>query len=269
MDTIRVGTTCCDGVALFLDGGLLACRACGITAVPGTKAILSAVPVRDEEPEADDYVRHTKIRYQSEEYATEYLREYRWPRSPTDLYARYVAWRERSTVAHCLRSRRRDVASLLDIPAGTGKLAAVHAAFPYAVVAADISVEMMAEGLSRGEWSECRNIAGVVRADVMDLRFVDDAVDAVVCLRLLHRLPEPLVVRALEQMARVARKYLVVSTRISGGSVMSAFQRSRPDRARFDRRDWTKLLGRFGVVEEQRHISPRVSTEIVSVVRVG
>lgn len=258
---------CCNEVELFISEGCVRCRSCDSLAASGFDTIASAiVGEAQHDIQALGYRRSTKERYQSQSSAVSYLSRYRVPRTPADLYAWYVAVRERRTVTRCLRPRVDGIDTVLDIPAGTGKLASVHGRIGYRTVAADVSMEMMVEGISHGQWKSC-DVLGFVRGDIMKLRFEDNAVDCAVCLRLMHRLPKQLVVRALGELRRVARYFVVVSTRVTSFSVAGVFHRGEAGRARFDRASWTNLLENYGTVEDQYMISPFVSTEIVTVVR--
>jgi SAM-dependent methyltransferase len=92
---------------------------------------------------------------------------------------------------------------LLDLPAGTGRLAALFRAHGAAVIAADRSREMLRHA------AEYEGKA--VQADVVALPFRSGAFDLVVSLRLLGHLPPAVRAAALDELARVSRGPLIVA----------------------------------------------------------
>jgi SAM-dependent methyltransferase len=92
--------------------------------------------------------------------------------------------------------------ALLDVPAGSGRLAALLGRAAPLAVAADSSAEMLAAHPGDRR----------VRASVFDLPFADRSFDAVVCCRLLHHLREPEdLERAVAELVRVSARLVVAS----------------------------------------------------------
>ncbi len=120
------------------------------------------------------------------------------------LRGRLVDRRERALVARALAAAGNfHGGRLLDLPAGTGRLAALLAAHAGLVLGADRSREMLRLGAGyRGQ---------AVQADVVALPFRDGAFDAVVSLRLLGHLPPAVRAAALAELARVSRGPLIVA----------------------------------------------------------
>jgi SAM-dependent methyltransferase len=114
--------------------------------------------------------------------------------------------------------------AVLDVPAGSGRLAAVlERAAPF-VVAADSSAEML-----RSAPRPAR-----VRASVFDLPFAVSSFDAVVCCRLLHHLREPAdLERAVAELVRVSAR-LVIASFWDAGSLSAVRERLglRPPQSR-------------------------------------
>ena len=117
-------------------------------------------------------------------------------------FGRMVDWRERRLVARALRLTGRP-ATVLDLPAGTGRLEPVLAEQAGLVIGADRSWRMLHQ--------EGRYATRGVVTDAVALPFRDDAFDVVVSLRFMGHLPPPVRAAALEEMARVARRRLVVA----------------------------------------------------------
>jgi len=94
-------------------------------------------------------------------------------------------------------------ALVLDLPAGTGRMARHLEAVGYRVTGADISLPMLRE-------SRRLSPAGaLVRGDAEALPFASKSFDAVVCLRLMSHLPPPARAAVLRETARVARERVV------------------------------------------------------------
>lgn len=154
-----------------------------------------------------DYERDTKKYYQDNFVATRYHRLFTASKGWKDYPFRFVARREQRAIERFLAGiAHRDI---LDIPAGTGKLADVFARSGARVVACDISCNMLEIAKSEYQRINYANVEYVI-ADAIDLnQFANASFDAVVCLRLLHRVPSGIRHRMLKEFARVASFTLV------------------------------------------------------------
>ncbi len=94
--------------------------------------------------------------------------------------------------------------SVLDVPAGAGRLRAPLAALGAPVVGADVSPAMLAHAVYAAERRACV-------ADARALPFADDAFDVVVACRLLHHLDDAAMRAAVAELSRVARRLVVAS----------------------------------------------------------
>lgn len=144
---------------------------------------------------------HLGERYRSREGAAAYARKFSrsWTR-------RISNWRELALVEKAL-SRAGAAERLLDCPCGAGRLWPVLLRHAKRLFAADFSGEMLRQG---------RAILGgagvpLAAATVGRLPFADRAFDVAVCHRLLHHLSAEERERALSELARVARRAVVVS----------------------------------------------------------
>ena len=163
---------------------------------------------------AFDYQQNTKDYYQSTDVASSYHAAFAGERGWRTLRARIVASRERATVAHFLQRVPHD--RILDLPAGTGKLAPVFAAAGGAVVACDISAEMLE--IAQREYPAAGCTEAVFRiCDAEQITAtLQQRFDVAVCLRLLHRVPPDVRGRVLAELAASA-DHAIVSMGIETG----------------------------------------------------
>lgn len=160
-----------------------------------------------------DYEILTRQHYQDSAIATKYRAEYAGPLRLQTLPARIVAARERRIIQRWLEeltdSRTESIRKVLDLPCGTGKLAAVFSDFDFSVVAADISREMM--DLAAQEYKQLPTFCGFVQTDASAMSFGQEEFDAAVCLRLLHRVPDSVRAAILAELHRIVRRFVIVS----------------------------------------------------------
>ena len=157
--------------------------------------------MNDRKEQAFDYAHDTKHFY-SDEVAADYHRALTEIGGLRGFRVRLVADRERALVRRfVLRVPHRTV---LDIPAGTGKLAPLFKESGSAVTACDISESMLAIGRS------VYKAAGHAQVEfrTCDAEQINSTLgrhfDLAVCLRLLHRVPWEVKERVLAELARVA-----------------------------------------------------------------
>ncbi len=95
---------------------------------------------------------------------------------------------------------------VLDLPCGTGRLAALFRTMGVRAVGVDLSLAMLARSRSKGE-------GALVEADAERLPLKDGAVDGVVSLRFLHHPRGDARARILGEMLRVARRFAILDVR--------------------------------------------------------
>jgi SAM-dependent methyltransferase len=163
---------------------------------------------------AFDYERETKGYYQSSYVANTYHAAFAGEPGWRTLRARSVASRERAVVAGFLRDIPHD--RILDLPAGTGKLAPVFGALGGAVVACDISPAMLE--IARREYpaAGCTNAAFRLCDAEQITSTLGQRFDVAICLRLLHRVPSDVRDRILAELAASA-DHVIVSMGIETG----------------------------------------------------
>lgn len=94
--------------------------------------------------------------------------------------------------------------SVLDVPAGAGRLHDALAALATSTCGADVSPAMLAHATYATE-------GRALVTDAAALPFDDDAFDVVVACRLLHHLDDDALRRAVAELSRVARRLVVAS----------------------------------------------------------
>lgn len=113
-----------------------------------------------------------------------------------------------------------------------------------------------------------RSLAGMVQTDVCRTGFRSDSIDCTVCLRLMHRLPADVANEALRELARVTKRFLIVSTRSSSRTISSI--RKVPGAHGVAPLDLTEWHRRLGAIRRLRRtfVARGASQEVVSFVDV-
>jgi ubiquinone/menaquinone biosynthesis C-methylase UbiE len=124
---------------------------------------------------------------------------------------RYHNWR----LSRLLRKALGDLSSgsvVLDIPCGTGRIDNWLLNASLRVIAADISSEMLA--VARQKVRPTASWLGFLRADADHLPLRSGSVDVVLCIRFLHLLDPGARLKALTEIARVAKRGAIVEFRV-------------------------------------------------------
>jgi ubiquinone/menaquinone biosynthesis C-methylase UbiE len=151
---------------------------------------------------AFDYKRDTKNHYKAVGVASKYHAAFTGALKPSTLAFRAVAAGERNTVARYLRQIR--AKRIIDLPCGTGKLAPVFAHLGCNVIAADVSAEMLDLAKETFDNSGCKHVSFIQCDAERASSDITEIADAVVSLRLMHRVPSPVRSRMLSEFARLA-----------------------------------------------------------------
>ena len=155
-----------------------------------------------------DYQRDTWLAYRDRTRAEDYARHH----TERLTWARFAMWRERRGVERALRRchlSARD--TLVDLPCGTGILGDVLARFPARVIAADVSHEMM--DLARNSYDPTK-LGGFIQTDITGTCFRTGAFTGAVTIGLMHRLPSDIRRQAVAELARFARRFVIMSCSI-------------------------------------------------------
>lgn len=213
------------------------------------------------------YEEQTKKHYQSDIVAESYNDEYTNPKGLNGLRFKFIANRERETLRRMLY--RFSGSTIIDIPTGTGKMASVFRDLDCKVMACDISPNMLSIARSVFE----KEKTNVIDFRILDLEVasskIDDRFDVVVCIRLMHRVPNEIKIRMLNQISEIA-PHAVVSFGID-----SAYHRMRSglrriilggvDAGRETRKsiqETKKLLAKDFDILERRYVASVISSEV-------
>jgi len=155
-----------------------------------------------------DYRRDTKDHYKSNGIAEQYHFSFTGAKGLRGLRFRWIADHERAAVRRLIKLVPHG--TVLDIPAGTGKMAVVFNDLGSKVTSADVSEAMLA--IAKEEYKRLGYVNVEFRiCDAERIRETLDArFDVVVCIRLLHRAPPDVKRAILTQLAYTA-KYSIVS----------------------------------------------------------
>jgi ubiquinone/menaquinone biosynthesis C-methylase UbiE len=121
----------------------------------------------------------------------------------------WVNWREQRLLARLLRQCQLANRTVLDVPCGYSRLAPLYARLGISAVGADVSYDMVR--LAAATHTPHRG-AHWLCADILALPFPDRMFDSVLCIRLLHhRFSDAERQRILAELARVARRFVIIS----------------------------------------------------------
>ena len=125
---------------------------------------------------------------------------------------RLVDRREQSLIFSLIRAAGlRPPATLVDVPVGTGRLAASMAAAGYRVTGVDVSAQMIDRAKARLAALPESIRPDLAVGDAEAMPFEDASVDAVISLRLSGHLPPATRVAVLREFARVSRGHVIVA----------------------------------------------------------
>lgn len=119
---------------------------------------------------------------------------------------------EQRAIGHCLDivEQHQPVRHVLDVPSGTGRISALLLKRGYDLTCGDISDQMLdvARVAVTGLGSGAREFA---RMDIYDLPCAPRTFDAVTCIRLFQHLTSDERARALTELARVSKRFVIVN----------------------------------------------------------
>lgn len=146
-------------------------------------------------------------KYKSEEYARYYSQKH-----GSSLMRRVSNYAERRMIRRALArvQRERPFRSVLDCPSGTGRFIPLIRDLGVTLITMDTSADMLQKG--RVHFASFPVSPSAIAGSAFDVPLADNAVDVVLCSRLLHHIPERADrVKILKEFARVARVGVVFS----------------------------------------------------------
>jgi len=119
---------------------------------------------------------------------------------------------EKKAIHRCLDivDKSSPTSVVLDLPCGTGRITELLLRRGYSVIAGDVSREMI-------DVAE-RRLSGIGRTepdfremDIYDLQYDANTFDCVTCIRLFQHLTSKERIKALKELARVSKRYVIVN----------------------------------------------------------
>lgn len=217
-----------------------------------------------------DYRSRTRDHYKSAKVAAAYHRAFSVDRSWRAVRFRLQAWAERTIVRSFCTLVRHD--RVIDIPAGTGKLAPVLVELGSHVTCCDVSESMLA--LARAEYANrgYKNVEFII-CDAEQVPIVlQGKADLTICLRLLHRVPYEIKQSILGELAKIA-PFAIVSMaldmksnklrRAVRGLVFQGTIRPEHGSILISSRDALRLMGVDFSIIAQRRVLGGLSEEVI------
>ncbi len=101
---------------------------------------------------------------------------------------------------------------LLDLPLGTGRFMPLYQRGKHRVLGIDISLDMLQQARAKAGEADLTT-TGFAMGDAESIPLADNAVDYVVCIRLLNWVTHPVMKKVIQEFHRVARKGIVIGFR--------------------------------------------------------
>ena len=218
-----------------------------------------------------NYDKETKGHYRDDSVAGKYHNAFARDKGWNALRFRIVANRERALVESFLWKVPHQ--RVLDLPTGTGKLAHVFKKADSWVKACDISENMLAIAKDVYKEIQYENVEFQICDAESVKKTNQDHFDLAVCLRLLHRVPEEVKIKILDEFADIA-DYLIVSFGVKSlyhgwrRSIRNMFFGGGTEALCFE--SFNKIvekLERKYVIMDSKWVLPVLSQEIIFLVR--
>lgn len=118
-------------------------------------------------------------------------------------------WKDENDTIQLYMKDLKPGTKVLDIPVGTGRMLKFFDKNGFQVTGVDTSDDMLALA---GK-IKVKNVV-LQQGDARKLEFKDASFDAVVCLRLLHLVPEKEMQKIVTELTRVAKKLMIVTVQV-------------------------------------------------------
>jgi ubiquinone/menaquinone biosynthesis C-methylase UbiE len=152
----------------------------------------------------------------SEKYDAQHAEKY-FHKHNSGFWRTLSTWRERQIARKAL-TLAGDPKIVLDIPCGTGRFWGVLAENSNRIIyAADNSLDMINTGLKLREPEIVSRINKSFQASAFDISLEDNAVDCVLCLRLIHHMGDSDTrIKLLQELCRVTSSSVIISLWVDG-----------------------------------------------------
>lgn len=224
----------------------------------------------------EEYEQKTKLGYKDSSVAREYKKSYESRLASDNFRTKIIAQREKAIVGEMLSYLKENndlPKNILDIPAGTGKMTRLLLDFGIETISADISEEMLK--LISGDLVSHKNYRGSQIVDVSDLPFEDGYFEAILNIRLMHRVSAEIRRKSLIEAKRVARKYIIISFAINSKlqkirlffrKIFLANNDPSPGKIEWD--SLKKEIGELGFeIIKKKNVFPFLSNEIILLIK--
>jgi SAM-dependent methyltransferase len=161
-----------------------------------------------------DYEEGTRSHYQDDSVARNYHAEFTQLKGLNGARFRFIASRERRAVRTLLKQL--SAKRVIDVPAGTGKMAPVFREFGCSVTACDVSGNMLSIARETYQAEGPDDVSFQVVDLESGTQTLAGPFDVVVCVRLMHRVPDDVKGRMLSQIAALA-PHAIVSFGVDSG----------------------------------------------------
>mgnify|MGYP001159273431 FL=1 len=167
----------------------------------------------------------------------------------TGLRRRLTTWREIQLARRALHAAG-DPESVLDMPCGAGRFWPMLAEHPTRrLLAGDRSPAMLEAARAAADPAVLARFESVRELDAFALDLPDNAVEHILCMRLLHHITQPQDrLRLLAELHRVASRGVTVSLWVDGN--VQARRRQRQD-ARREREYWNRRVVARATIEAE------------------
>ena len=138
----------------------------------------------------------------------------------TSLKGRLMDYFEKRSIIKCL-DKIGKIESIMDIPAGTGRITELLLDRAKTIIAGDISDDML--NMAKKKFQNTPNIT-YIKIDAENMELSGNYVECITCVRLMGHVPPDTRVKMLSEMARVSNKWVIVTYYFS--NIVSDLKRS-------------------------------------------
>jgi len=183
----------------------------------------------------------------------------------TSLKGRLMDYFEKRSIIKCLNSIGQ-VESIIDIPAGTGRITKLLINFANKIIAADISDDMLQ--IAKLKFQNNSNIS-FIEIDAEKMQLPDNYVECITCVRLMGHVPPDIRIKMLSEMARVSSNWVIVTFYFS--NIINDLKRSIKRKLTNNKAPWyptthKELMKQINSakfdVEEKHYVLPMLSESV-------
>jgi len=181
-------------------------------------------------------------------------------------WTRFTTWRQRKIIDFFLKrlDTSRDI-KVLDVPCGNGIMTDIITKYTTNLLSVDISDDMLTIAKENYPQGNYKNV------DILELNALNQSFDLVLTVGILHRLPQYLRNKVLNNIALISKKYLIISfskdyflIRIKRFIIEKIFRNYKPAPAPIKYSAFEKEICNQGLkIIDEKTVFPFLSSEIV------